>query len=110
MEIKNKHGSVRTALKSSVIWALTESRNKLSKDRRASTTPSTTPNSIKTPRKRRLDGESQNSESIAKRAKKEGHLYFADIVIVDDWCLFQNTVLSNDSDKSEDESGLVLGI
>lgn len=107
VEITNTDGTARTVLKSSVIWAFTESKGKLSKDRLSRVqSPRTTPT---TPRKRRLNDNSQANEPNSKKQKRNTTFSHANEVSIGDWCLFKNS--NNTSDIIDDiDSSLVLGM
>lgn len=79
IEIKERDGSVRTVLKSSVIWALTETKDMLSKDRlKRVQSPSMrpgTPTPQKSSRKRRIND--INEEHLSKRRKENEAVYSA---------------------------------
>lgn len=99
VDVVNKDGSVKTVLKSSVIWALSESKSSLSKDRLTRVQAPSTPKNHKTPRKRQKNIENHNDESIVEKNE----------LTIGDWCLFRNTVYGDDRNNSDFLLGMVSG-
>lgn len=82
VQVYNEDGSSKTVLKSSIIWLLAESNEKLSQDRL-----------------RRVQGvdramaeKRNNCKQIASQAKKSRlqDLYLSDTIKIGDWCFFSN--------------------
>lgn len=115
IEIKEKDGSVRTILKSSAIWALTETKNCLSKDRLTRVqsphirpnTPRSTPSSKSSARKRRMSDTSQ--ENYSKRKKESEPIHSAEELTVGDLALFRSNSQMVDNYGPGCVLGMILG-
>lgn len=92
IEVWNEDGSFKTVLKSSIIWALTDEKTKLSKDRlRRVQNSCSTPNKSKIYRNRMLSGDDfENNPSNSNRMKLNSDPFHSDEVVIGDWCLFRN--------------------
>lgn len=79
IQVFNDDGTSKCVLKSSVLWLLTQSQEKLSKDRLSRVRGTTTP------RKRKL---SPQVDLKRRKVCRNSSLYIADELRVGDWCLF----------------------
>lgn len=108
IEIKEKDGSIKTVLKSSVIWSLTDSKDTVSKDRTKRFYGST-PN--KSSRKRKTINENVNNEPSSKRKKNIENVYRAKELIIGDWALFERNITSNEVESCSSAYlfGMIVG-
>lgn len=82
IEVHEKDGSVKTVLKSSIVWYLSNSKKTLSADRLRRVQESTTSNS----RKRTF---SHENFVKSKKIKKENYLFLSNALEIGQWCLFR---------------------
>lgn len=104
----NDDGKEDKILKSSVIWALTESKGFLSKDRlkRVQARENTgSPN--QTPKKRKRDNQTLSDEDYSVKRKRREQIRHENLLKIGDWCLFQDVCDGNEVQNFV--LGMVLG-
>lgn len=87
VQVFNDDGTSRCVLKSSLLWLMTESKNKLSKDRLTRVRGTTTPKRKSKQLKRKLSP--QNSSPQSKK-QKQMDLHVFEVIRIGDWCFFVN--------------------
>lgn len=101
VQVSNNDGSVKNVLKSSVIWALTESKGSSSKDRlkRVQSKIMTVDSPRRECRKRPIDTESETTGTPSKKQKKQKPILHAHELEIGDWTVFRST--STDENESK---------
>lgn len=83
VQVVDDDGSKKTVLKSSILWMLTESQEKLSKDRLQRVQGSNVDFATK-----KRKGTSRSS--LFEKKKKMHDLYVSEDILISDWCFFRN--------------------
>lgn len=96
VQVPNKDGSMKNVLKSSVIWALTESKGCSSKDRLTRVQSKNVTNSPRRgSRKRPIDTASDTTGTPIKKQKTQKSIFHAQELQIGDWIVFRNSSTDN---------------